>query len=734
MATFARGVEPGTFTKVILEPVPQLVPTSFVTGLIGTTGKFKPTSKILNRNESDGWETPIDQTTGANLPAVSKGENEPRRVDNLETLALANKDDVSSINSITDEAGITHLEGEDQQWISKFWTPPDGTGDQWVIEWVTKYRMQLNHGDVVSSAANGGAPVEFARVDTDSLFTRAAPEFIGAIGVDADDVMNIRVNGEGPVGDISNGRYVLVAASYGTGADRGLSFAIHETDANGDPVSTTPDSNNVGSIGINIGTAPLVIAGFNGGSPIPAGPTGNVFYGDGTAKDFAVTASQTANGGDIVIEFNLKNVESPTVNDFFKLRVNATDLLPLLDAITASPAATAINYINVSVAGPAIGYDADTVDPGTPVIGTGADTAGTRYTVEYRRIKTVADLEPLTFDNVRDLQDFHGAIDSSTGVDALSFGAVPYFRQGGGPVIAVPLRDNVIDPTSGFDLSVDAEYVSAVEEALEKLEDVEEVTMVIPLSPTETGTFRPGILSNVKSHVLRMSTLTERKPRMAILGARANTTDQDVFINNAKALKSNRLIYVAPATATLTTSGVTKLCDGSTIAAAIAGVNSDPNVDAGAPLEVQITAFDDIPDPFTRTQKNRIGEINGVTIIEKKSGTPKVRHFLTTDLTSSLTAEGKVTRIEIDVRRSLQTALDNILINTRFVDGQTIGTASSIIGLILNQKIESRIINDFRIDKAQRNAAEPRQLDVELSIRPVFNLNWIFIQATFLAS
>jgi len=748
MPTFARGVGPGTYVKVELEPVPQLAPTSFVTALIGRTSSQKPDSMLMVRNESNGWQIPIDQTTRNILAAVSRGQGEPRRMDAMGFSPTVAEADFSNIDTITDENGITHLKGADQAWVPLWWSPPDATPSAWVIDWVTRYRIQLHYGSVLTSPAAAGGPIELARVQQDPAFAGiGSPEFVGPIGTGTDNILNAPAPGEGPSTAYSNGRFLLIAKAWGTGVDRAVSFTLHDTDSNGDPVATTEITTTLGTVAINIsdsnlgGGNPVTVAGMPdvGGGPgvIPASPTGNVVYGDGTQKNFDAFASYNvlSHVGEIVAEFGLKVVESVTEDFVFKFRVNITQLIAALDLITTSPTETIRNFVNVSVAGPATGYSPDTVDPGTQTDGVGLNKAGTRYTILFESKKTTADLDPVLFDSIRDLQDFHGAIAADTIVDALSWGCVPYFREGGAPVYAVPLRDNVIDPTSGFDLSVDAEYVGAVEEALQKLENVAEVTMVIVLSPTETGAFRSGIASAVKSHILNMTTTTARKPRIALLGARANTTDEAVFINNTNALDDNHLFYIAPATATLTTGGQTKLCNGSNIAAAIAGIHSDPENDAGEPMEKPLRSFDDIPDPFTETQKNRMGELNGVLVIEKKSGTPTIRHFVTSAGPADvLLAEGKIARLEIDIRRGLQEMLDNTMINTRFITGQTISTARSFVKLFLDEKIKNEIIENFTIDKMERAAGDSRQLDVEIGILPVFNLNWIYIRTTIRAS
>jgi hypothetical protein len=362
-----------------------------------------------------------------------------------------------------------------------------------------------------------------------------------------------------------------------------------------------------------------------------------------------------------------------------------------------------------------------------------AASHGTKYTIYYRKPKTSSDFVAGRYDDLSSLQNFHGAITAATGTDYLSFGAVPYFANGG-TVVAVPLKDKTItlvatDP----DLSTNSGYVEAVRQALILLENEADVSNIIVLSPTETG-YRPDISGLVKTHVLNMSSTTARKPRMAILGARANTTLETTFISAAQALKTNRVVYLAPSTVELNAGGYAFIGDGSTLAAAIAGLLSKPTFDAGEPISGKtLDMFSNVPDPFTQTQKNRLA-LNGVAVIEKYEGATKIMHFLTTDPTSALTAEGVITRIEIDFRRTIQQALDAVLINTRFVEGQTIGTARTIISQICDMKKAAQIFTDYKITKLARNGTDPRQLDVEMAIMPVFPLTWIYINATFTIS
>jgi len=391
-------------------------------------------------------------------------------------------------------------------------------------------------------------------------------------------------------------------------------------------------------------------------------------------------------------------------------------------------------------------YDAVTVSTAGPASGTGVTTGaysvsthGVEYTVYYGKPKGTDDFVVQRFDDLATLQNFHGAIVSTTGTDYLSLGATPYFQAGGGPVYAVPLRDKAITNISTDpDLTNDSGYVEAVRQALVLLENEPSVSCVVVLSPSEVagnGNFRPAILGLVKSHCINMSSVTNTaKDRMGILGGVANETNETVFISAAEALDINRMVYVCPATAALSAGGFTFVCDGSTISAGLAGILSNPGIDAGEPISGKpFDMFDSITDSFTETQKNRMAAA-GVCIIETVGGATSVRHFLSTDPSNPLLAEAKVTRIEIDVRRSLKTACDAVLINTRYVPGQTLGTLRTVVGNVLDTKRNANIIVDYKINKVAINPVEPRQLDVDVAIAPTFDNNWIYIKATFQVS
>lgn len=411
---------------------------------------------------------------------------------------------------------------------------------------------------------------------------------------------------------------------------------------------------------------------------------------------------------------------------------SGTIRVKVIDPITLGAAGDGTDSVTLSTAGPEIALT---------------------YTVSYRKNKTTTDLEPQRFDDIVSVQEAHGVptdpssspVTGTSTAASLSVASVPYFSAGGGSVYLVPLRDKSIDVANGWDIYnsdpavADAAWVSAVAEALIQLENVAEVSNVVPLSPTErsatTGDFRAGIYNSVIAHLGTMNSLTTQRPRMAMLGARANTTNVNTFIESEQYGNNEYIVYLVNGALTLTTGGYTYTMNGSSAAAALAGICSRPYINAGEPISGKgFQYFTSITDPFTLVQKNRMGEVNGGTVIELSNGQPVVRHFLSTNPTSELTIEAKVAKIKIDIWRTLVQMLNAAVVNRRLQGQRTTALVRSLIGSILTQKITDGVINAYQDPVVTINATDSRQVDVAVSVQPTMDLNYVYIEATFVRS
>jgi hypothetical protein len=736
--SFAPGyVGPGTFTKVILENQPPTALPQFVTAIVGRTSPDKPTSTRLVRNQVASQTVSIDPVTG--ILTISTGDT-----DEVIRRDVLTDDNVDLIRMESDsvvvdaEAFQSYFFGFNNDWIHT------EVAAKTYVEWITDYAVKtVGIAPIfIGKAGVGTLPVLAARATDDPLFSIPVSALVGTIRPGTATLRIVRT--AGPIFTLAV--KATTATAFGTAitVTAGGTFTIINNGTNGDD----------GEVQVVVDAAALAAAlTINGtyddtvllSSVVSA--SAYTLTTPNTIPDGVATFRLTVSAVQTV--FNL-SVKGPTATGFGPaVVVTAGGEFTIVDSgVGGSGGSVRVTVDDTLLVVATFPTDTDydntvtlaTRGPraGTATVTTNPSAVGAQYTVNYQAKKAIADFLPVAFDSLGALQVVHGSVDNSTPVDALSVGAYPYFTEGGLTMFAVPLKDKtIVGAIDGFDLDepTGSGYTAAVEAALLQLEDVAEVCLVIVLSPTEAigaGNFRPGILNAVLSHVNRMSAVPNRKPRMAILGARAGTVSEATFSGTASAAKSNRIVYLAPSTATLELSGVSKVADGGSLSAAIAGILSS-GVDAGEPItKKRLVSFVDVPDTaFTLTQKNRLAGSFGLTIIEKVGGAPTIRHFLTTDVTNVLTAEAKVTVLEIDIRRSIQVTLDATIIGSRLVGEQTLGEVRTNINFVLDRKRTNQTIREGEIVSLKVDPAVPNQINVELKVLPVFDVDWVLVTAVF---
>ena len=239
-----------------------------------------------------------------------------------------------------------------------------------------------------------------------------------------------------------------------------------------------------------------------------------------------------------------------------------------------------------------------------------------------------------------------------------------------------------------------------------------------------------SIVSYIKSYINTMNNLVTKQERKALFGAKASMTNYLDIVALTTGIKDARIGVVANPYATI--NGIGQL-DGSYIASAIAGIECNPNFDAGEPMSGKILSFDYIDDPFLRSEKRAMGG-NGAIVIEKQGTDYKIIHYLSTKVDDVIDSELKVIKQIDDLKKTLRSTMENTLINIRITNGgKTIkAMANSFINLILSEKVNAGTIAGYKNVTLSFDPADPRQLNIGFEFRPVFDLNWIFI--TFGAS
>ena len=237
-----------------------------------------------------------------------------------------------------------------------------------------------------------------------------------------------------------------------------------------------------------------------------------------------------------------------------------------------------------------------------------------------------------------------------------------------------------------------------------------------------------SLLAYTKNHIDQMSSMLERKFRIALFGAPVNTTDTADFISAANGLNDERCAYIAPSDQILNINGTGYIVDGSYLAAAISGIVCNPNYTWGEPISGKsVIVFDDVGDIFIRAEKNEMAA-NGVFVVERENpGDFRVRHALSTNPASPVTQELKVTRIKDGVARFVIRNLKNTFINTRNLGPESIANVTAFIKFLLGVVKGRRDIVDFDQVDVIQNVLEPRQIDLKIRIKPTFDINWMFV-------
>jgi len=266
-------------------------------------------------------------------------------------------------------------------------------------------------------------------------------------------------------------------------------------------------------------------------------------------------------------------------------------------------------------------------------------------------------------------------------------------------------------------------FVDALTELSKPLVGSVNADLLVPINASV------DFFDNLKEHVERMSSERFRSERIAIVGVPVGTTVETVK-SLARGLRSRRMRLIFPDGATMAFQDelgreVEKIVDGSLIAAAFAGLDVSPRFDVAEPMtRKQIVGLRRLLRRLDEVELNAIA-IEGVCIIEEFEQTLRIRHDLTTDVSSVLTREASITKIIDFVARTVRRSLDTF-IGQKNLPGRLQDIELSIAS-ILRSLIQQEVIQNFRAIQARLDDADPTIVRVSLQILPVFPLNWITI-------
>jgi len=357
------------------------------------------------------------------------------------------------------------------------------------------------------------------------------------------------------------------------------------------------------------------------------------------------------------------------------------------------------------------------------IYGSTEPVTGQKYYVTFVAPKNADDYEPALFADQNLIEDIYG--DSNT-------------LSGGNPTHTLSLGSKIMKENgSGFVWCCQADVsngvISGFEAALDRLRIVTP-WVIVPMLPISDSSYLE-LIAYSKAHIVATSNEIENKYRTIILGGQKDLDDKtdksssiSSYLDIFAALTSARIPYIVSSKCQRLVGDTLIDLDGCYLAAAVAGVATNPNYDAGEPLSGKsIVGFTDVSSSiYLNSELNYLAQYGGM-IIEKDGISFTIRHALTTDTTNAGTQEFKVTKIQDYVADTVRTALNKAFVNTRNTGGPTYASMKTMIEMLLGSMMPHIIVDKQNID-AKQNSIEPRQIDVRFGIKPTWDTNWIYVE------
>lgn len=350
--------------------------------------------------------------------------------------------------------------------------------------------------------------------------------------------------------------------------------------------------------------------------------------------------------------------------------------------------------------------------------------ASTALEVQFYIPKVDSDYLPKFFYNFNDVVAEYGQDIANYSLVSGAYGAF----AGGAYVIICVQVDPVLWATGS------AGKKTCIDNALKSLEKYH-ISIIVPMDPVNDDTSK---ISYYLEHVSRMSSMLERKERMAILSVDERSSKIPVAswqtlmsafnVSASSGLEPKRIMVIHPGSSYVIYNGVTYTFDGTYNAAVLAGIMVSKNYDEATSMTRKMlpTVSSLLLEEYSRAEKNSLTSY-GVTVIEMKDGLAIVRRSLTADGSSVASQEPSIVRSFDRVVKELRDGLEKEYVGSK-INRTTIALISRSVSKYLDNLVTNEIISGYRNISVTQNKLEPRQIDISVESSPVYVLLWGLIK------
>lgn len=353
------------------------------------------------------------------------------------------------------------------------------------------------------------------------------------------------------------------------------------------------------------------------------------------------------------------------------------------------------------------------------VAGSTKPREGETYYVSYTYAVPTDQYTPQLFVDSKDVKAFYGAESTTTG--KLTVAANMALENGAPAVMCVQVAGNP---------AVTANWGTA----LDKLKKKSNVAYVVPI------TSGSAIQNLAIIHCAIESNPDIGHERECIIGADSTVTTVSGFVSKADALDNRRVILVAPdANVTRTSPAGTALTlGGEYISAALAGLITGQAKVITPVTGKQIVGFTIPNEQYEPYDMNRMANA-GVCVIYAKSGINKVRHAVTTDMSTADNSEISIVAADDLVRRITRNSLTDAYIGKGIVINESTPAAvAATVKSIWNSLVRDGLISSYGTKSdpttgevpitAAQDTSEPTRINVTGAVKFLYPLNYINVE------
>jgi hypothetical protein len=341
---------------------------------------------------------------------------------------------------------------------------------------------------------------------------------------------------------------------------------------------------------------------------------------------------------------------------------------------------------------------------------------GQVYYISYTQEKV--DYTTKVFNSIADVVAEYGDISTQ---NPLSLGAYLTILNGAGTIACKQIKRlaNTAEIT-------ETQMIEAIDSIEGGITATLTPSVILPLIPASES-----LLSHISKHCDLQSSLRFRSERTAILGFASGTIPKEAGrLANLTGSSRVRVVYPDIASLTLTNTlgnPVTYIVDGRYLACAVAGTTTSLNIDVATPWESrQVNGFNGVLRNLTPVEANATA-VKGVSILENAGTTIKIRHGLTTNMSSVLTKTPTIIQIADQVQRTMRGVLDG------FIGVKNLPVIQSQVLLAVNNEfqrlVSSGIIESYTGLAVVQDPEDATGLLINAFYKPVFPL--LYIQFTF---